>query len=205
MTSDAFTLLVWDPLLAASDLKAHSAGSPWPSPSPQHPSHILFSGTRVQGGGSFITCHPVSLGHCPCWGNLFSPSTCQLMTFAIPLGHVSAGPSSPKTLTAAVLNCDFVKGFGRVHWAGLTLSTLTDVSSPSPLGPARQAPGSFQGPCPFLSGALCHGPRLVFPPCFWLISGVSPPLPLSPPLDWNPLDAGSGRYGLCALSERCNP
>lgn len=55
MASDAVTLLIWDPLLAASDLEAHAAGSSCLQPAKPLPttslSSSLFLGPECRGEG----------------------------------------------------------------------------------------------------------------------------------------------------------
>lgn len=82
----------------------------------------------MEGGGSFILCHSVSLGHCPIGEACLAHSTCQLTTLVIPPMHESGGPSNPTTLRAPELNWVFVEAFSSVSRAGLMVSTLTGFS-----------------------------------------------------------------------------
>lgn len=153
----------------------------------------------MEGGGSFILCHSVSLGHCPIGEACLAPAPVSSQHWSsLPCTSLEVPPtqqlSEHRSLTGFLLRPS-AQSPGLGSWCLLSLAS----PSPSPLGPARLSPGSSQGPCPCFLGALGHQPSLVFVHCFWLSSEVSPPLPPSLPLDRSSLDPGTGRDGLCAF------
>ena len=106
----------------------------------------------MEGGGSFILCHPLSLGRCPIGEACLAPAM-----------HESGGPSSPTTLREPELNWVFVEALSSVSRAGLMVSTLTSFSTSSSIGASlpvsRLLPRSlflFLGcPWPLAQPGLC--------------------------------------------------